>query len=126
MFHRDGSASAAGWTFHGTTPDHVTLVGLPRDGAGEEARSSRVSASKANGRADILEAVRGTADRHADNRALVAVGLTGSEWHALFRALIQAERGHYIKVSFLSGPFERTENLCGVLYLVFPKWPEAI
>lgn len=35
-------------------------------------------------------------------------------------------RGHYIKVSFLSGPCERTENLCSVLYLVFPKWPEAI
>lgn len=91
MFHRDGSASAAGWTFHGTPPDHVTLVGIPRDGMHEAAPSNNARAGTARGRADILEAVRGAADRHADNRALVAAGISASGWHALFRALIQAE-----------------------------------
>lgn len=91
MFHRDGSASAAGWTFHGAPPEHVTLVGLPRDEGSESAQSNRSGASTDRGRAHILEAVRETATRHADNRALAAVGLSASDWHALFRALIQAE-----------------------------------
>lgn len=91
MFHRDGSASAAGWTFHGAPPEHVTLVGISRNERDETAQSNNARVSTVRGRADILEAVRGTAERHADNRALVAVGLSALDWHVLFRALIQAE-----------------------------------
>jgi len=91
MFHRDGSASTVGWTFHGQPPENVTLVGIPPDGVNEAARSNLSGASTDRGRADILEAVRETATRHADNRALAAAGLSPSDWHLLFRALIQAE-----------------------------------
>ena len=91
MFHRDGSASATGWTFHGSPPDHVTLVGYSRDITRETANPSQARNSNIRGRDGILSAVRATAERHARNHALEAAGLNASDWHLLFRALIQAE-----------------------------------
>jgi len=91
MFHADGSASAFGWTFHGATPERVELIGFSRDEARRSAADTQTTAQASQGRADILAAVRETAVRHKTNRALAAVGLNASEWHQLFRSLIQAE-----------------------------------
>ncbi|WP_244430371.1 lytic transglycosylase domain-containing protein [Roseivivax halodurans] len=54
-----------------------------------------ISAKLANpGHADILDAIRATSLRHAQNRALGPVGLDAEDWHALFRALIEAESAY--------------------------------
>ena len=91
MFHKDGSASASGWTFHGDPPAHIELIGFSRTISRGNAHISRSPAPVSRARAEILSAVRQTAARHQSNRALAAVGLSSTEWHQLFRALIQAE-----------------------------------
>nr|WP_295453859.1 lytic transglycosylase domain-containing protein [uncultured Pseudophaeobacter sp.] len=91
MFHKDGSASASGWTFHGDPPAHIELIGFSRTIPPENTQIALSPAPVSQARAEILAAVRRTAARHQSNRALAAVGLSSSEWHHLFRALIQAE-----------------------------------
>jgi len=46
------------------------------------------------GSAIILDLIRRTALRHERNRALVAVGLSQSDWHILFQAMIEAESSY--------------------------------
>ena len=91
MFHKDGSASASGWTFHGDPPAHIELIGFSRVVSRGNAHTTRSPAPISQARTEILAAVRKTAARHQSNRALAAVGLSSAEWHQLFRALIQAE-----------------------------------
>lgn len=91
MFHKDGSASASGWTFHGDPPAHIELIGFSRAVPRGNDHIARSPAPVSLARAEILSAVRQTAARHQSNRALAAVGLNSNEWHHLFRALIQAE-----------------------------------
>ena len=91
MFHKDGSASASGWTFHGDPPAHIELIGFSRAIPRGNAHIPRSPAPVSQVRADILAAVRKTAARHQNNRALAGVGISSVEWHHLFRALIQAE-----------------------------------
>jgi len=91
MFHKDGSASASGWTFHGDPPEHVKLVGYSPTASRGVIRNSRPPAPVSQARGNILAAVRKTAARHQSNRALATVGLSSVEWHQLLRALVQAE-----------------------------------
>jgi len=91
MFHKDGSASASGWTFHGDPPAHIEQIGFSRAIPRGNNHIPRSPAPVSQARAEILSAVRKTAARHQANRALAGVGLSSVEWHHLFRALIQAE-----------------------------------
>lgn len=91
MFHKDGSASASGWTFHGDPPAHIELIGFSRAIQRGNNNIPRSPAPVSQARAEILAAVRKTAARHQSNRALAGVGISSNEWHQLFRALIQAE-----------------------------------
>lgn len=43
---------------------------------------------------DILNAIRETSARHRQNPALARAGLEPDDWHALFRALIEAESNY--------------------------------
>lgn len=43
----------------------------------------------------MLVAISDTADRHAHNTALKQIDLTSEDWHALFRALIEAESAYH-------------------------------
>ncbi len=91
MFHKDGSASASGWTFHGDPPEHVKLIGYSQGVSRGVIRNSQSPAPLTQEHANILAAVRQTAARHQGNRALAAVGISSVEWHQLLRALIQTE-----------------------------------
>ncbi len=91
MFHQDGSASASGWTFHGTPPENIELVGYSRGASGRSTQSNRPQIPDTTGRTVILSAVRETAARHAGHGALRDADLSAAEWHQLFRSLIQAE-----------------------------------
>jgi soluble lytic murein transglycosylase-like protein len=91
MLYKDGSASASGWTFHGDPPAHIELIGFSRAITRGNDQIPQSPAPVSQVRAGILSAVRKTAARHQSNRALASVGLSSSEWHQLFRALIQAE-----------------------------------
>lgn len=90
MFHANGGVSSAGWTFHGTPPDNAEIIGTAKAAAGIGSSNHRtpnfVRASDA-----ILRAVRETAKRHERNRAIRTTGLSASDWHDLFRSLIEAE-----------------------------------
>ena len=91
MFHKDGSASAFGWTFHGDPPAHVKLIGYSQGVSHGSINVSPSPAPVSQARAEILAVVRETAVRHQSNRALTEVGISSVEWHQLLRALIQAE-----------------------------------
>lgn len=80
MFRPDGSARTTdGWIRHG--PPAPISPSLSTRG-------------EASGRADILDAIRMTSARHARNRALLRAGIDSKNWHALFRALIEAESAY--------------------------------
>jgi soluble lytic murein transglycosylase-like protein len=91
MFHADGSASAAGWTFHGKTPEHVELIGSSSQTISGDRSGNRPQNPGTQQPSGILTAVREAAAHHESNRALAKVDLTASEWHQLFQSLIQAE-----------------------------------
>lgn len=81
MFGKDGTVTTAGWNFH-------------RQASGAEPVSNAAAkpvASLGSGRSGVMQAIANTANRHARNRALKSVGLSGDTWHVLFRSLIQAE-----------------------------------
>jgi len=91
MFHGDGSASAAGWTFHGVRPQNVALLGTSRDTESESVSPDHSDRSINGRHTAVLAAIHDTAARHRRNRALTTAGLNASDWHLLFRSLIQAE-----------------------------------
>ncbi|MDV4146643.1 lytic transglycosylase domain-containing protein [Shimia sp. FJ5] len=76
----DGSVRTSGWNFH----DRETV----------EPAVAREDGPVPEGRHSILTAIRTTSERHAENRGLRAVGLTATEWHFLFQALIEAESSY--------------------------------
>lgn len=81
MFAKDGKVTIAGWNSHGRakTDEPVSNVtAMPVTSAGSR-------------RSGVMQAIANTANRHARNRALKSVGLSGDAWHVLFRSLIQAE-----------------------------------
>lgn len=89
-FGRDGTARTSGWTFHGARP---AWAGLD-DGGGVEVVLASVDASPTSDLDDILSLIRRTALRYSGNRALRQVGLKSSDWHILFRALVEAESSY--------------------------------
>lgn len=76
----DGSVRTSGWNFHG------------REDA--EPAVARIDGSVPEDRHSILTAIRATAERHAQNRDLRALGLSPADWHVLFQALIEAESSY--------------------------------
>ena len=80
MFRADGYVRTTnGWIDHRSKPkDRVAVSG----------------SFSQSGPTDILNAIKATSARHGQNRALSRVGLTRNDWHALFRALIEAESGY--------------------------------
>lgn len=76
----DGTVRTSGWNFHG------------RETA--EPAVARVDGPVPEGRHSILTAIRATSERHAENRSLRAVGLSPTDWHVLFQALIEAESSY--------------------------------
>lgn len=81
VIHPDGSTRASGWKFHDQRdgPDPVPTL------AWRETSPPR---------ATILAAISIASERHQTNRALAASGLNTDEWHALFRAMIEAESAY--------------------------------
>lgn len=79
VIRADGSTRTSNWTFH-----------TGKQGA---TRSASAQHSLRNER-DILTSIRATSDRHAGNRLLNAIGVSPSDWHILFQALIEAESGY--------------------------------
>ena len=68
------------WTFHDE-----------RDGAATDVIAPMPSSSA---RPAILAAIRATATRHQNNRALSSVGLTARDWQILFQAMIETESAY--------------------------------
>ena len=73
----DGSVRTSGWTYHNRT-------------AVDPAVARAETAAPESNRA-ILAAIRATSERHKTNRSLALVGLSATDWHVLFQALIEAE-----------------------------------
>jgi Transglycosylase SLT domain len=88
-FGADGSARASGWTFHGVRPNWV----MPDDAAVVLAPATRAS-SPTDAAANIQNLIRRTALRHERNRALATAGLSKTDWHILFQAMIEAESSY--------------------------------
>lgn len=76
----DGNVRTSGWTYHNQTTT-------------EPAVARAETAAPETNRA-ILAAIRTTSKRHAANRSLVLVGLSVTDWHVLFQALIEAESSY--------------------------------
>jgi hypothetical protein len=76
----DGTVRTSGWNFHGRETTEPAVA--------------RVDGPVLEGRHSILTAIHATSERHADNRSLRTVGLTTTEWHVLFQALIEAESSY--------------------------------
>lgn len=76
----DGNVRTSGWTFH-NRPTAETDV-------------ARAKATGPETKQAILSAVRATSERHAANRSLALVGLSATDWHVLFQALIEAESSY--------------------------------
>lgn len=76
----DGSVRTSGWTTHKQT---ISEPAVARAG----------TAHPETGQA-ILAAIRATSERHTANRSLALVGLSATEWHVLFQALIEAESSY--------------------------------
>ncbi len=80
MFRADGSVRTTdGWTDHRSRADSSVSVS-----------TSSIAPELLN----ILDAIEATSTRHGQNHALARVGLELDDWHALFRALIEAESGY--------------------------------
>lgn len=86
-FASDGTVRTSGWTFHGRDKGRF---------ADEIQSSAQVpdTSRQIPDRATILSAIRTTSTRHARNRVLKSVGLSTSDWHALFQALIETESAY--------------------------------
>ena len=81
MFGKNGKVTTASWNFH-----------RQASGAGPVSNAAaKPMAPAGSGRSGVMQAIANTANRHARNRALKSVGLSGDAWHLLFRSLIQAE-----------------------------------
>ncbi len=76
----DGSVRASGWTYHNRTTSKPAVT---------RAETAAPETNQA-----ILSAIRATSERHNANRTLALVGLSATEWHVLFQALIEAESGY--------------------------------
>ncbi len=89
-FRADGSATASGWTFHGTRPSWASA-----DNAAEVQPIvvARVL-PPAGATTQIFALIRQTAARHQDNRAIARAGLSIRDWHVLFQAMIEAETSY--------------------------------
>ena len=89
-FHADGSATASGWTFHGTRPNWAT------SDVAAEVQPIVVArlAAPAGATSQVLALIGQTAARHQDNRAIARAGLSIRDWHVLFRAMIEAESSY--------------------------------
>ncbi|MGH1332062.1 MAG: lytic transglycosylase domain-containing protein [Paracoccaceae bacterium] len=75
----DGTVRTSNWTYHGQHAAAIT----------QDTRPPPVEAANA-----IHGAIRATSERHASNRSLQAAGLTPTQWHVLFQALIEAESSY--------------------------------
>ncbi len=92
MFPTNGKVQTSGWTFHGTPPEGVEQLDAPNEQSLVSSRNaSRSPASNTVGKPAIMAAILRTSERHKENRAIGAVGLSEAQWHTLFRSLIQAE-----------------------------------
>jgi hypothetical protein len=89
-FRADGSATASGWTFHGTRPNWASLGDAAEVPTVEVVRL----APAAGATSQVLALIRQTASRHQDNRDIARAGLSTRDWHALFQAIIEAESGY--------------------------------
>lgn len=76
----DGSVRTSGWNFHNRETVEPTVA--------------RVDGPVPKGRRSILAAIRTTSERHAQNRSLRAIGLSATDWHVLFQALVEAESSY--------------------------------
>lgn len=76
----DGSVRTSGWTHHGqeTAEPAVERVSPPVPASARE----------------VLAAIRATSNRHATNHSLGLAGISHSDWHFLFQALIEAESSY--------------------------------
>ena len=89
-FRADGSATASGWTFHGTRPSWATS----EDTAEAQPVAVRPIAPAAGAASQVLSLIRQTASRHQSNRAIAQTGLSTRDWHVLFQAMIEAESSY--------------------------------
>lgn len=84
-FRADGSATASGWTFHGTRPNWASA---------DDAVAVAPIAPPTGSTSQVLALIRQTAARHQDNSAIARAGLTVRDWHVLFQAMIEAESSY--------------------------------
>ena len=89
-FRADGSATASGWTFHGTRPNWATTGDAAEVPTVEVVRL----APAAGASTQVLALIHQTAGRHQDNRAIARAGLSTRDWHVLFQAMIEAESSY--------------------------------
>ncbi len=76
----DGSVRTSDWTYHNRTTT--------------ESAVSRAETAIPETNQAVLAAIRATSQRHAANRSLALVGLSATDWHVLFQALIEAESSY--------------------------------
>ena len=89
-FRADGSATASGWTFHGTRPNWASA-----DDTIEVPTVEVTRAAPATGASNqVLSLIRQTASRHQNNRAIAQAGLSTRDWYVLFQAMIEAESSY--------------------------------
>jgi hypothetical protein len=89
-FRADGSATASGWTFHGTRPNWASADDAIEVPALEVTRL----APPVGATTQVLALIGQTAIRHQDNRAIARAGLSTRDWHVLFQAMIEAESSY--------------------------------
>lgn len=89
-FHVDGSATASGWTFHGTQPSWVSPGDTSEASNAEVARIVPITGATTQ----VLALIRQTANRHQNNRALAQAGVSTRDWNVLFQAMIEAESSY--------------------------------
>lgn len=89
-FQADGSATASGWTFHGSRPGWATTGNAAEVPTVEVVRLAPATGASTQ----VLALIRQTAGRHQDNRAIARAGLSTRDWHVLFQAMIEAESSY--------------------------------
>ena len=89
-FRADGSATASGWTFHGTQPGWV----IAEDAIEVPAVAVARIAPPVGANTQVLTLIRQTAARHQNNRAIARASLSTRDWHVLFQAMIEAESSY--------------------------------
>ena len=89
-FRADGSATASGWTFHGTRPNWASADDAIEVPAVAVARIAPPSGATSQ----VLALISQTAARHQDNRAIARAGLSTRNWHILFQAMVEAESSY--------------------------------